>query len=132
MRTSNRLFSRHLSMTGSLRGVDSTERGHSLGKAGGDVKHVFFLLRLVIITFFYSLQQTWKEQKQNRVDLSVLFQVCLHSYLKTRRGIKVPCGLAASLNAPEEECFGPKSPVTSVILFRCSSIQAPLTSLYVE
>ena len=47
------------------------------------------------------------EKKNPPVDFSVLFQDCRHSYAKRRNG-KVPSGLAASLNAPEE-CCGPLS-----------------------
>ena len=49
-----------------------------------------------------SLQQTCKTKT---VDFFVLFQVCRHK----RRRSKVPSGLAASLNAPEEKCCGLQS-----------------------
>ncbi len=63
----------------------------------------------------------------------LLCPICWHSHLKARRG-KVPCGLAASLNAPEKKCCGLKSPGTSVILRQCSTILikffAPLTCMW--
>ncbi len=68
MRTSNRLFRRHLSMTRSLQGVDSTERGHSQRK---DIENFcfchWFLAFLNFLNHFLKIKNKCRRlQKRKR------------------------------------------------------------------